>query len=98
MPFDGTKISQVTESLISGRRRLEAGWCQNTCQTRRWEWPGRVVESFCMIGAGGDPESLLRAIRRLGYDPRDVPAFNDAPWRTKEEVLAVYDEAIGASF
>jgi hypothetical protein len=98
MPFDASEVSQVTRQLIAGRTRLEAGWCQNSCLTRKWFWPGECREAVCMIGAGGDPGVLLRAIADVGFGEwNSVPAFNDTPGRSKKECLAVYDQAIASS-
>jgi hypothetical protein len=40
---------------------------------------------------------LLGAIRELGHPQSSVAAFNDAPARTKRQVLDVYDSAIRRS-
>ena len=100
MPFDATDYESatlVTDMLRSGRRKVEAGWCQQRM---------RRAGSVCMIGALSvtdydsfvhAEELFLQAIRLLGFDYTSVPSFNDAPGRTQSEVLTVYDQAIELS-
>jgi hypothetical protein len=49
-------------------------------------------EEYCIA-----EELMLEAIHGLGYAYPSVVAFNDAPRRTKEQVLEVYDTAIALS-
>ena len=88
MPFDGTELSPVTQALIKGKRRIEAGWCQHA---------GRARGMVCAAVAIGDApiESVLLFQRAIGT--LHIADWNDAPGRTKEEVLAAYDLAISAS-
>jgi hypothetical protein len=100
MPFDGRDFestSPVTHMLVAGRRKIQAGWCQ-----QRMRQPGSV----CMIGSLPitDFESFnqaerlfLDAIRLLGYASASVPSFNDDPGRTQSQVLTVFDKAIELS-
>jgi hypothetical protein len=100
MPFDGTyyeTASPVTQMLIDGRQKLQRGWCQ---------WIMRQRGSACMIGslAITDFETfctaeklILEAIDDLGYSHSSVVSFNDDLFRTKDEVLKVYDRAIELS-
>lgn len=64
-----------------------------------------TAKSFCMLGAcyAANPhpaymanatDELLMALPKPYFE---VEAFNDAPGRTKEEVLAVFDKAIAAA-
>lgn len=94
MPFDGTKLDDVTKLLIEGRERIEQGWCQHKTRER-----GAV----CVIGAlhdgrSGVDEPYYAAMRRLGRAVglawSLLPLWNDAPGRTKDEVLAAFDKAI----
>jgi hypothetical protein len=88
MPFDGTQLSPVTQALIAGRRRIEEGWCQGSMRTR---------EGVCAIGAiSYNPKAIEVLYRAFGED-RYIPKWNDAPGRSKEEVLALYDRAIALS-
>ena len=111
MPFDGVEISEVTERLVIGRARIEAGWCQGHLYLNRWSWYGRSRE-YCLIGAVrvdlpgwsiGGPDAaadlLTLAIIKLGYGTGiwPVSAFNDSPVRTKAQVLDVVDLAIAMS-
>jgi hypothetical protein len=80
--------------LVDARQQLDQGWCQHRTRQRG---------SACMIGSLSvsdydvfvDAERLLLdAIRDLGHLHASVAAFNDAPARTKHQVLQVYDRAI----
>jgi hypothetical protein len=100
MPFDGIKnltTSPLTQMLMEAREQLDQGWCQHRTRQRG---------SACMIGSLeiSDYDAfieaerlLLGAIRDLGHSQVSVPAFNDAPARTKQQVLQVYDRAIQRS-
>jgi hypothetical protein len=100
MPFDVSGYethSLVTDMLRGGRRKVEAGWCQERM---------RRAGSVCMIGALSvtdydsfvqAEELFLQAIRLLGYTFTSVPSFNDEPGRTQREVLAVFNRAIELS-
>jgi hypothetical protein len=100
MPFDGTNYetpSPVTQMLIDGRQRVQNGWSQRIMRRR-----GAV----CMIGSLTITDYevfviadkvILEAIHELGYFYPSVVAFNDDPWRTKEQILEVYDVAIANS-
>lgn len=95
MPFDGTHWP-VTETLIEGRHRVEAGWCQGAARTR---------DGVCIIGSLHDApnhetyiaasQRLLAAVKQTGFARGGLPEFNDYPGRTQEEILAVFDDAIG---
>src|ERR1051326_6777814 len=100
MPFDGSKsltTSPLTRMLVEARQRLSQGWCQHRARQRG---------SACMIGSLAitdyerfiDSERLLLGpLRGLGSPQASVAAFNDAPGRTKQQVLQVYDRAIQRS-
>ena len=101
MPFDGTnyETAPVTQMLMDGRERVERGWSRGVMRTG---------SSVCMIGSltavvidyelFTKAEKLMReAILNLGYSYRSVADFNDALYRTKEQVLEVYDMAIELS-
>jgi hypothetical protein len=100
MPFDGSKYlttSPLTKMLVEARRQLDQGWCQHRTRQRG---------SACMVGCLeiSDYDEfieaerlLLDAIRDLGHPQASVAAFNDAPARTKQQVLQVYDRAIQRS-
>jgi hypothetical protein len=100
MPFDGSKYlttSPLTHMLVNARQQLEQGWCQHRTRQRG---------SACMIGSLTVTDFdmfveaerlLLESIRELGHPEVSVAAFNDAPARTKRQVLDVYDSAIRRS-
>ena len=97
MPFDGSNglpASPLTQMLAEARQQLANGWCQHRTRQRG---------SACMIGSLSVSDYdvfveaerlLLKAIRDLGHPQASVAAFNDAPVRTKHQVLQVYDRAI----
>jgi hypothetical protein len=102
MPFDGVGSSEVTERLIIGRARIEAGWCQGKMHRHRWTMRGRRHE-YCLVGAlRGAPTAdpvpnmalrlVIRTIFHLGYGWMQPAAFNDT--HTKAQVLDVLDVAI----
>ncbi len=96
MPFDGSKLDDVTCLLIEGHEHVERGWCQGACYR-----DGAV----CMLGALGfrndrrpeaEPLTVQKAMTRLEHaiGTHAIGAWNDAAGRTKEEVLRVFDIAI----
>lgn len=96
MPFDGKHLDDVTHLLIDGRMAIEQGWTQYGYQDDE----GNV----CMLGAIGfrtDNENTYNEVRVTASHILDEECcgkiawiWNDAPGRTKEEVLAVYDRVI----
>jgi hypothetical protein len=100
MPFDGTHYetaSPVTQMLADGRQQLQRGWCQRITRQRG---------SACMIGSLEitdfeifrlAEQFILEAIDDLGYSHSSVVSFNDDLFRTKDEILEVYDRAIELS-
>ena len=95
MPFDGIELSPITKTLMKGRKRIEAGWCQGAF---------RMGGAVCAVGAvSEDPDDpvVSTALKVLesafGSAVTDIPEWNDSPDRTKEEVLALYDRAIALS-
>lgn len=103
MPFDGSQLDDVTKLLIEGRGRIERGWCQG-----RFEAPGAVcMLGAIRWNATWTPEAEARlpttmaarnrlsdAIGMRETDRAHIPYWNDAPGRTKDEVLAAFDKAI----
>lgn len=94
-------------SLRRGRRRIERGWCQNVDLRTL---PDGSVE-FCVATAPMDlavrwtlAQVLDPTREPYGDQWRECPdatmvlvAWNDAPERTQDEVLALYDAAIWAT-
>lgn len=97
-------MSSVKEDLIKARAKIEKGWCKGTeAQNEN----GRPVPpdsaeavAFCIFGAtpGAALPPLRTALRvrlrRPPWDPASLADYNDRPWRTKDEVLSLFDEAI----
>jgi hypothetical protein len=87
------EISKTTNALMLGREKISRGWCQGRLH---------AGDSVCMIGAiAGESDSATYAEARnalalacFGKRWRSPIIYNDAPGRTKEEVLAKFDEAI----
>ncbi len=99
MPFDGNNraMSPLTHLLADARQQLDQGWCQHRTRQRG---------SACMIGSLtisnyqdflAAERLLLDGIVALGHPERSIAQFNDAPGRTKQQVLQVYDHAIQQS-
>ena len=91
MPFDPVQLDDVTKLLIEGRERIERGWCKYNLQL------GNAVCALGAIGWGERPsETKIEARRRLsaavGTDR--IPHWNDAPERTKQDILDAFDAAI----
>ncbi len=109
MPFDGVEVSEVTERLVIGRARIEAGWCRNHLHRSKWTWHGRR-DYYCLLGSIYEnlpPLDVVQspriccllegAIERLGYGHKSLLEFNDEVGRTQAEVLDVCDVAIAMS-
>ncbi len=92
------------ELLLQARAKIEKGWCKGA---EAKDEGGRSVPpdsaeavAFCIFGAtpGAALPPLRTALRvRLGrppWDPASLADYNDGPWRTKEEILALVDKAI----
>jgi hypothetical protein len=88
--------------LREARQRIERGWCQGT-----WARTGdgapthsqdERANQWCALGALSCVGALLNGDNFLhmalpaGW--KLVGDFNDAPGRTKEDILALYDRAI----
>jgi hypothetical protein len=92
MPFDPVQLDDVTKLLIEGRERIERG---GFCKARF-----KSGTAFCTLGAIGwgerPSETKIEARRRLsaavGTDR--IPHWNDAPERTKQDILDAFDAAI----
>ncbi len=95
------------EILIQGRAKVERGWCQGfTALDANGEFTvaeGPHAVAFCAIGATqnyqhpGEEWAARHLIRQaLGSNHGDlgIAEYNDAPGRTKAEILTLFDEAI----
>lgn len=93
------------EILKAARARIEQGWCQRAyAQDAEGSYVSTLspdADSYCLSGAlwataGLDDKAVARCLVLLSEDGRacGVIAWNDQPERTKEEVLARYDQAI----
>ena len=102
-------MSSVKEDLIKARAKIEKGWCQGVAARDINGESVHATSSdavqFCILGALGSVRGrisvegtswLYHAIHngapKLGGFT--ISAYNDAPWRTQEEVLAIFDKAI----
>ncbi len=91
------KESETVTILRAARERIERGWCQN----EGMDADGNV----CALVALGEQftygQDLFRSepMRLLREAARSlcIPEWNDAPGRTKSDVLAAYDRAIAAA-
>lgn len=95
------------EILIQGRTKIERGWCQGftaiDVNGRFTGAEGQDAVAFCAIGATQNhqhpgEEWAARHLLRLALGPccddLGIAGYNDAPGRTKAEVLALFDAAI----
>ncbi len=91
------KESETVRVLRAARERIERGWCQGTGLDER----GNVCALAALGGQFRDGQTMFadRAMRLLrdAIGGRCVPEWNDAPGRTKSDVLAAYDRAIAAA-
>lgn len=99
----------LKEDLTRVRRLIESGWTRGAWARTEsgspcWEDNTNAV-CWCLSGAvqkvfSGDESTqtridLTRAlVRNLPAGFWDIPAWNDEPGRTKEEVLALIDKTI----
>lgn len=104
-------MKDVIEGLKRAKELLEGGWTQHTRARDAENNPVAVGDNravrFCIEGACdhaeydlGTPDGMLQEyvegalISRGEVD--NIPAWNDLPSRTKEEVLELMEEAIRA--
>ncbi len=87
------------EVLVLARKLIaEVGWCKHTKRER--EIDGNKIIAYCPMGAMEysrvDNQSFWRAHdifkKCIGADV--ISEWNDAPTRTKEDVIQAFDEAI----
>ena|SRR5216684_356686 len=99
MPFDGkefeVELSETTKLLIAGKERIEKGWCKGMLHQRTL----LLGHKYCMLGAVWGRSGSIRAASLLMecVPDKSIAQFNDARKRTKDEVLAVFDNAIQLS-
>ena len=96
MPFDATPITKTARVLLAAADLIERdGWVQGIT---------RCHAGRCMIGAVSDAAparfDLWPAIERINEtlgrpfaDPATVAYWNDAPGRTRDEVVALLRQA-----
>lgn len=102
MPFDGTQLDEVTLLLIRGREAIERGWCQGSYAKGDAVCMEGAVgrrNGYCLSSVIKHAIDRLRAnaissMKRSFELPTELTTWNDAPGRTKEEVLAAFDRAI----
>jgi len=107
MPFDSMPVlDEVDLTLRNARGYIEAGWCQgelHRCNHTQHCTIGAIRMALGWHRPSANP-LYYKSIRRLvatlpeqhhGSSPVfSVMKWNDAPLRTKEEVLALLDKAI----
>ncbi len=93
-----TKEGPVVNGLKRARGFVERGWCQhmgadakgNVCMS------GALNRATCHNHSAylrGEVDAVRFAVvKAIGWE--NIPAWNDRPGRTKEEVLAAIDRAI----
>ena len=88
MPFDGS-YSKKCQALLIARDMIERGWCQGRYQDE--------ADNVCLAGAinaAAAKISIWTIPIYLLFDESSLFVWNDAPGRTKEEVLALIDGAL----
>jgi hypothetical protein len=88
-------MTQLKNDLMAARALVERGWCQGISHDNTGS-----VDKYCVLGAidqasSGDSSEAKFALRKVvgGIYLAD---WNDAPERTKADVLAAFDRAIEA--
>ena len=98
----------TTQILIEGRRVVERGWCQRASARNAsgipCEWDEPAACQWCSTGAMLHVVSMFvwehagaLNFLRQAIGQHSIVGWNDAPERTKEEVLAAFDRAIQLS-
>lgn len=98
MPFDGTNLTEVQQTLIAARELIEKGWCKGALKRELKSGP-----KYCMIGALEwstsnldtcfESKDILASIIN-GESDRSIVEWNDAKERRKTHVLEAFDRAI----
>lgn len=97
----------VRDHLIAARALIERGWCQRNYAT---DARGLAVEerdpsacAWCVLGAvwateqaSGSSDVLARLREAAKLRRRQLHDWNDAPGRTRADVLALFDRVIAA--
>lgn len=103
MPFDSTWIVDPRiEVLKKGRARIEKSWSQGWDERFRehwWQFWRRQGSDCAATAIGWDDGALLVLLHEIGApfgDDCDLYEWNDAPGRTKQDVLDLYDNAIAS--
>lgn len=96
----------VKEGLIKARAKVEEGWCQGAAARDKGGLAVAATSSdatrFCILGAinaarldnGVSVIGELYCALKCEAGESSLAGFNDAPGRTQEEVLALFDKAI----
>ena len=98
MPFDGKDFkiepATVADVLIRARELIASPkrWCQGTEEDEE----GRMCLRGAIINSGHTDFSPILEARRLveRYTGGNITAFNDAPYRTHADVVAMLDRCI----
>lgn len=96
-----------TQILVDARKVLDMGWCQRaSARTDKGipcEWDEAKASCWCATGAmlrvasmfaPAHTQALATLKSVVGYS---IVAWNDVWYRTKDEVLAAFDQAIKLS-
>ena len=95
----------IIATLVAARDIVSRGWCRKHYQ--RCGWRTWFRQQYCALGAimeaAGNDDAIVGAGRRFaaanGMESiwlyrHAIPLWNDAPNRTKAEVVAAFDRAI----
>ena len=90
-----TSNQRIIQKLREARALIEQGWCQRIAKFSFTD--GHTL--YCPIGALYEVKedqsyfyALDALVRAIEYE--DIGAWNDDPYRTKEDVLSAFDHAI----
>ena len=96
-------MKTIKQILIEAKAKIEQGWCQKTDAKDKfgnfvsadsyaavcWCSEGAIISVVGLNNQAEDTMDILRFITNCG-----IVKWNDAPERTKEEVLELFDKAI----
>lgn len=83
----------AVQALLDGRAKIAKGWCQGSFSIDRPECFGGAA--YCSLGAVGRFNKVaLYLCSSLPPDSNGLVSYNDAPGRTQDDILALYDRAI----
>ena len=92
-------MAAIVAVLQAGRDRIEQGWCKGAFARgktgREVEMAGRAAVAWCVLGATyGDFPAWDQLAKAAEVSVNQLARWNDAPTRTQQDVVDLYDRAI----